>query len=377
MQDLKNAIIIYMDEQNLDEKLDSVQLDETPLDKTESLTVHKSRHRWGRIILFLILSVSGLFTIGCFAATKNMDEMAKRRPVDLPKSFCETMDEEAPTIALNGVETLYIKRGGSYDEPGAVASDSCDIVEIMISGEVDTNTVGDYVIKYQSMDNSENITTATRTVHVVPEWYGTIFLTFDDGPWTDTNRLLDILKKYNVKATFFVTGNGDDAVIKREYDEGHTVALHTWSHDYSYVYSSVENYFNDLALIQNRVKNITGYTPTLIRFPGGSSNTVSRRYDGGTHIMSTLVQEVTKRGFTYFDWNISSGDAGSTTIPYEVYLNVINNLKPNDASVVLQHDSKNFSIDAVEAIIQYGLSNGYTFDRLTTDSPTAHHPVNN
>ena len=377
MQDLKNAIIIYMDEQNLDEKLDAIQLDETPLEETESLTVHKSRHHWGRIILFLILSVSGLFTIGCFAAAKNIDEMTKRRPDGLPKSFCETMDEEAPTIALNGVETLYIKRGGNYAEPGAVASDSCDAVELTVSGEVDTNTVGDYIIKYQSMDNSENITTVTRTVHVVPEWYGTIFLTFDDGPWTDTNRLLDILKKYNVKATFFVTGNGDDAVIKREYDEGHTVALHTWSHDYSYVYSSVENYFNDLALIQNRVKNITGYTPTLIRFPGGSSNTVSRRYDGGTHIMSTLVQEVTKRGFTYFDWNISSGDAGSTTIPYEVYLNVINNLKPNGASVVLQHDSKNFSIDAVEAIIQYGLSNGYTFDRLSANSPDAHHPVNN
>jgi peptidoglycan/xylan/chitin deacetylase (PgdA/CDA1 family) len=227
------------------------------------------------------------------------------------------------------------------------------------------------------MDSLQNVSKKERTVTVVPQYAGVIYLTFDDGPWTNTGALLDALKKYNVKATFFVTRKGDDAMIKREYDEGHTVALHTGSHDYSYVYASVENYFADLAKIQERVKRITGQTTTLIRFPGGSSNTVSRKYDGGTRIMTKLVQEVTSRGYTYFDWNISSGDAGSTTDPYVVYTNVIDNLYVGGEFVVLQHDTKNYSIEAIESIIQFGLKNGFKFERLTADSPTAHHHVNN
>lgn len=206
---------------------------------------------------------------------------------------------------------------------------------------------------------------------------GTIYLTFDDGPGPYTAELLDILKRYNVKATFFVTGAGDDSLIAREYNEGHTVALHTSSHNYEYVYSSIDNFFNDLYAIQNRVKNITGYTSYLMRFPGGSSNTVSARYDGGTRIMSRLVNEVTSRGFTYFDWNISSGDAGGAKSSDEVFENVVYRLKEGGNSVVLQHDTKSFSVAAVASIIEYALANGYLFDKLDASSFPAHHGVNN
>lgn len=203
-----------------------------------------------------------------------------------------------------------------------------------------------------------------------------IYLTFDDGPGPYTAELLDILKKYNVKATFFVTGSGDDALIAREYNEGHTVGLHTFTHDYAYIYTSTANFFEDLYRVQSRVKNITGETSTITRFPGGSSNLISARYDGGSRIMSTLVSEVESRGFSYFDWNISSGDAGAPLSPGEVYENVVNNLKP-DFSVVLQHDIKDYSVNAVESIIKYGQANGYTFKRLEKDSFAAHHGVNN
>lgn len=203
-----------------------------------------------------------------------------------------------------------------------------------------------------------------------------VYLTFDDGPSPHTARLLDILKKYNVKATFFVTGAGDDVLITREYNEGHSVGLHTFTHDYAYVYSSIDNFFQDLYRVQQRVQNATGFTSTLIRFPGGSSNVVSTYYDGGTRIMSRLSEAVTARGFTYFDWNVSSGDAGAPLPPETIYENVVNNLKP-DYSVVLQHDIKDYSVDAVERIIDYGLKNGYTFRRLEPDSYTAHHGINN
>ena len=205
---------------------------------------------------------------------------------------------------------------------------------------------------------------------------GTIYLTFDDGPGEHTDRLLDILKKYNVKATFFVTGRGDDATILREYNEGHTVALHTFSHDYTYVYSSVENYFADLERVAARVKSITGVDAKIIRFPGGASNTVSAKYDGGIRIMSILTSEVLNRGYVYFDWNVSSNDAGGANTADAVYVNTVTHLK-DGANVVLQHDIKSYSVDAVERIITYGLENGYDFKALTVDSPAVRHGVNN
>ena len=155
------------------------------------------------------------------------------------------------------------------------------------------------------------------------------------------------------------------------------MGLHTLSHNYSYIYSSVDNFFADLMAVQERVKNITGYTAYLMRFPGGSSNLVSKKYDGKTHIMSKLVQEVEARGFTYFDWNIVSGDTGGATSAEEVYNNVVNNLKYGGDSVVLQHDIKGFSVDAVERIIQFGKERGFKFAKLDANSFTAHHGVNN
>lgn len=205
---------------------------------------------------------------------------------------------------------------------------------------------------------------------------GVVYLTYDDGPGDYTAALLDVLQKYDVKATFFVTGRGTDDLIKREYDEGHTVALHTWSHNYAYLYSSVANYYADLQQISDRVKNITGEESKLIRFPGGSSNTVSKRYDGRSRIMSTLTRDVEAKGYAYFDWNVDSDDAGRANSADVVYANVINRLKPG-ANVVLQHDIKPYSVEAVERIIQWCNDNNYVFEPLTKDSPTVHHGVNN
>lgn len=203
-----------------------------------------------------------------------------------------------------------------------------------------------------------------------------VYLTFDDGPGAYTAKLLDVLKKYGAKATFFVTCAGDDALIKREFDEGHAVGLHTCSHVYSQVYASDAAYFKDLAAVSDRVKKITGVESKLIRFPGGSSNAVSAKYSKG--IMTRLVKEVANRGYAYFDWNVSSGDAGGTVATSTVYNNVINGMgKFVNGAIVLQHDIKSFSVDAVEQILQYGQSHGFVFEKLTIASYAAHHGVNN
>lgn len=287
------------------------------------------------------------------------------------------LDLIAPEIILNGERQIIINEGEDFSDPGAKAVDNESEIDVMVSGHVDTSAPATYLISYTATDEAGNIGTATRMVMVMPKNHGVIYLTFDDGPGAYTAELLDILKKYNVKATFFVTGAGNDALLTREYNEGHAIGLHTYSHDYSYVYTSVDNFFADLYKVQARVKNATGYTSYLMRFPGGSSNTVSARYDGGQRIMTKLTNEVTARGFTYFDWNVTSGDAGGTTDSTTVYQNVINRVIRDGSSVVLQHDIKGFSVAAVERIIQWGLANGYTFKKLDATSFTAHHGINN
>ena len=296
-------------------------------------------------------------------------------------------DQTSPTLTLKGDNKVYINVGGSYKEYGYQASDNCDgdiTSKVVVTGSVDTKTAGEYTITYKVSDESKNETTLKRKVYVYKSSNSTaqsgknIYLTFDDGPSKYTSKLLDVLKKYDVKATFFVTGNGKgyEDMILRAYNEGHTIGLHSNTHNYS-IYASEETYFNDLYAIQEKVKNITGYTSMIIRFPGGSSNTVSRRYDGGTHIMSKLTKEVEQKGFRYFDWNVGGGDAGSVTTTSGVVNNVLKGLGNGSTYIVLQHDTKGFSVDAVETIIQYGLSHGYTFRAIDMTTPTVHHSLNN
>ena len=285
-----------------------------------------------------------------------------------------TLDSTAPELTIIGEPTITLHVGDIYKDAGASATEDA-VVEV--SGRIDISTPANYLLVYTATDASGNTAVSSRTVTVLPRSRGTIYLTFDDGPSPYTAELLDVLAKYNVKATFFVTNAGSDDMLRREYNEGHAIGLHSCTHDYAYVYSSVDNFFADLYCVQNRVKNATGYTSYLMRFPGGSSNLVSARYDGGTRIMSTLAREVESRGFTYFDWNVTSGDAGGTTNSDTVYNNVISRVYPDGKSVVLQHDIKSFSVAAVERIIKWGLANGYTFAKLDTSSFTAHHGINN
>ena len=227
-------------------------------------------------------------------------------------------------------------------------------------------------------DDAGNEASVSRKVFIKKrDAVGTIYLTFDDGPKEGTtNVILDILKEEGVEATFFVTNGGPDELIKREYDEGHTVALHTASHDYATVYASVDAYFNDLNIVSTRVKNITGEESKIIRFPGGSSNTVSRHYCVG--IMSTLTQLVLERGYRYYDWNVSSGDAAGGTVTKEmVYSNVVNSLSRDRINVVLMHDIKPYTRDALRDIIRYGKENGYTFERITPATQMVTQRVNN
>ncbi len=304
-------------------------------------------------------------------------------------------DTAPPVITLNGDAEVSITKGKKFEDAGIVAQDNYDgdiSSNVTVSGSVDAEKTGEYVITYEIKDSSGNTATATRKVTVkeppkkvtvtvqeqpsVNPGQKVVYLTFDDGPGPYTAKLLDVLKKYNVPATFFVTNNNPsyNHLFSRMTSEGHAIAIHTATHNYKQIYASEDAFFADLYKMQNIIKAQTGVTTTLTRFPGGSSNMVSSFNPG---IMSSLVNSVTAKGFRYFDWNVTSGDAGETTSTSQVAKNVINGMATHSVSVVLQHDIKSFSVNAVEQIIQWGLANGYTFKACDMTSPTCHHGVNN
>ena len=286
-------------------------------------------------------------------------------------------DKIKPEIKTNG--DIRVAVGGKAN-PTYSATDNCDgdiTKSVKKEGSYDTNKEGTYTLKYTVSDKAGNKEEVTQKITIYkPAAPGTIYLTFDDGPQAGTtNVILDILKEEGVPATFFITNKGDDSLVQREFNEGHTVAIHTASHDYAVVYSSVDAYWNDLNIVQNRIKRITGSETRLVRFPGGSSNTVSRRYSSG--IMTTLTNDLINKGYKYYDWNISSGDAGSTTSPDGVYSNVVSQLSHDKVNMVLMHDIKWYTRDALRRIIQYGKNNGYTFERITYETPMIRQRVNN
>ena len=290
------------------------------------------------------------------------------------------LDNEKPKINLKGEKTIYLIKGEKYKEPGYEATDNCikNMTEkVKVTNNININKVGKYEINYEVSDGF-NKTVVNRIVYVYEKKPDisigdkVIYLTFDDGPSVYTKELLNILKEYNVKATFFITGNGNREYIKKAYNEGHSIGIHTYSHVYKNVYASEEAYFNDLEKVQKIIKEQTGEESRLVRFPGGSSNTVSRFNKG---IMTRLSKELERRGYKYFDWNVSSSDTVKSNSD-DIANTVIRRLKKGN-NVVLQHDTKYYSVKAVRKIIEYGLANGYTFAKLDVTSPTVHHGINN
>lgn len=205
-----------------------------------------------------------------------------------------------------------------------------------------------------------------------------LYLTFDDGPSKQTQKVLDILDRYNAKATFFVVyAKNYTYQYKNVVDHGHSIGLHSYTHDYSDIYRSVDRYFADLNKISDLVYDCTGVRSKLIRFPGGSSNTVSRRYRTG--IMTRLTGEVEKRGYVYFDWNGANNDAtGVNYTPNQMYRYAIS-ANGKKEIVMLMHDAspKDNSVASLASIIEFYQAQGYLCMALHENSFTAHHRVAN
>ena len=212
----------------------------------------------------------------------------------------------------------------------------------------------------------------TQTETAPPAEDKVVYLTFDDGPSKTTESVLDVLKAEGVPATFFVMAAENNEkylpLLERTAAEGHLIALHTCTHEYKEIYQSAAAYWDDLAALREK---LLPYVPAeqeikWIRFPGGSSNTVSHRY-GGSGIMKQLIAEADERGLTYIDWNVSAEDAvGGHPSAGTIYNNIIHGVDGRNTCIVLMHDTnatKNTAA-ALPDVIRWFKNAGYRFDTV-------------
>ena len=209
----------------------------------------------------------------------------------------------------------------------------------------------------------------------IPAKGKTVYLTFDDGPCSLTPKILDILDEYNVKATFFVVNGKYNYLMKEIVDRGHKIGLHCYRHNYKEIYSSDEAYFEDLQKIHNVVKEETGVDADIMRFPGGGSNTISKKYSKG--IMTRLTKSVVEKGYAYFDWNCYNGDADGEKNVNKMVENCSKFPKNADKIVVLMHDNKEATVEALPYIIEFFKSCGMEFGVLEKGMEYTNHAVYN
>ena len=197
-----------------------------------------------------------------------------------------------------------------------------------------------------------------------------VYLTFDDGPWEMTDEFLDVLKQYGVNATFFINyreGYEDELIRMR--DEGHTIAMHTYSHVYEHVYGDISEFESEVVMLQDYISSVTGVKSTIFRFPGGSSNSKTNK-------INTYINYLNNNGIVYFDWNVSSADATPGGLSAEkICNNVISGVNCKDVSVVLMHDAydKHTTLEALPMIIEKLQAMNALILPITEDTVPVHH----
>ena len=201
----------------------------------------------------------------------------------------------------------------------------------------------------------------------VPE--KTVFLTFDDGPSRNTVKILDTLAKYNACATFFLIGENmtEDGVeiARRAVEEGHMLGMHTETHRYEKIYHSVDSFLADYDKLAARFVETFGECPSAFRFPGGSYSSYINP------IKTELREELNRRGFVGYDWNVSGEDSVGTPTAASIKKNIFDSLEGQTQPIILLHDSpcSNLTAEVLPDILERLVAEGYTFMTLKHREP--------
>ena len=208
-------------------------------------------------------------------------------------------------------------------------------------------------------DNDEKVENSLDRNEKSDQYAGKkVYLTFDDGPSKYTDDILDILKEYQIKATFFVVGKTDKrskGLYQRIVDEGHTLGMHSYSHIYKNIYNSVEDFDKDFTKLWKLLYDTTGYKPSIFRFPGGSNNPVNKNG------MEDFIKYLNDASIVYYDWNVLNGDATGITYTKEQLIdNVLGGVAIKKTSIVLLHDAqdKEKTVESLPELLDALISGG-------------------
>lgn len=256
------------------------------------------------------------------------------------------VQELSEMVAAQGQELERIAAEGIVPVSGSAESGTTDS-----DSKGDTAETDDYQGQSEEADSDTEPESRTGTEAGITAAHK-VYLTFDDGPSIYTDQILDILDDYDVKATFFVVGKETETAaeaMKEIVARGHTLGMHSYSHKYTEVYASMESFEEDFTKIHDLLYDTTGVESTVYRFPGGSSNTISR-ID-----MSDFAEYLDTQGVRFFDWNVSSGDGGRVLLSVdELVENVTSHIEQRETAIILMHDSadKPTTVEALPTIIE-------------------------
>lgn len=203
-----------------------------------------------------------------------------------------------------------------------------------------------------------------RTVFPLKEGQRVCYLTFDDGPSENTEEILDILKAHGIKATFFVIGEEmteeRKETVQRIIEEGHAIGMHANVHEYEKLYAGLEAFLEDYAVLHEKLEQEYGVETALFRMPGGSVCSCLRGNG------KTYIQEMEKRGFCCFDWNVSGEDSVGNPTAASIRENVLSKGLDCRRAIVLLHDSRTAkkTVEALPEIIEAFEKEGFSFDSL-------------
>lgn len=235
-----------------------------------------------------------------------------------------------------------------------------------------------FIIQFYKAGLASNLKTIDIPIANILEENKIVYLTFDDGPSDNTIKILDILDKYDIPATFFVVGPSyklKNSLLKEIVNKGHSLAIHSYNHEYSKIYKSEKDYLDDFYMCLNWIKQITNTTPKIYRFPGGSSNTITTKA-----IIQSIINTLSKKGFKHTDWNVDSFDSHYNKESNLIIKNTIDGIKTNEeknifTQTILLHDNtkKIGTTHAISHIIEYLIANGYQFKTLNENSNLIQH----
>lgn len=353
-----------------------------------------------KTIIFIIIAIIILPTILCVILFFKMNSY-KNEVSDLKKTMTEYVKarEESFAIAYAGGKKEQTTESADSNNPTKELDKETDNTEpstevkpAPIETEAETETETETTTEAETTTETETATeteTETETVFepetiiqrdgqkelvekALAEGRKVVYLTFDDGPCSNTGKLLDVLDKYGVKATFFINGHeGFEKELNRMVAGGHTLAMHTYSHVYESVYANVDSFAKEIDQLRQYIYKNTGLYPHIFRFPGGSSNSQ-------TDSIQPYIDYLNKNGFLYFDWNVSSGDGGATPSVDQLYNNVMSGIEKQKVSIVLMHDStaKMTTFEAMPRILESLQAMNALILPINDDTTPVHHNIN-